>query len=305
MIHLNPERTAFGRHETFHLRFGWLTKGHQAWFKNPEVFEREDATVELGVGKNMVTAIRYWMLATQMAGQARQGFEPSPLGRRIFDTDGGWDPYLEDDATLWLLHWLLASNPEYATTVFWFFNRFHKPEFTGDELFHALRDFAGEKLDARVSETTLRHDAAVLIRMYQPTAASKSMPLEESLDSPMAMLGLIRPVPETKYHESRPEFRAQLPPAILGFAVAQLFEATGATALPIEQLMHGDGALAAPGAVFRLTEECLVAKLEELMAWSPGLFKLSESAGIHQIFRLSREAADPHEFLNRHYGAKR
>lgn len=305
MIALNPERTAFGRHETFHLRFGWLTKGHQAWFKDENVFEQEDATVKLGVGKNMVTAIRYWMLATRIAEPIHQRVQPSPLGRRIFDAETGWDPYLEDDATLWLLHWLLASNAEYATTLYWFFNRFHKPEFTGDELLHALQAFVKEKLGAkaRASETTLKHDAAVLIRMYQPTAASKAMPLEESLDSPMANLGLIQPVAGTKYHESKPEFRAQLPPAILGFAVAQLFEATGAPALPVETLMRGDGSgIAVPGAVFRITEECLVAKLEDLMASRPGMFELRETAGLHQVYRLAEPV--PLDFLERHYAGR-
>ena len=51
MISLTPERSAFGRHETFPLRFGWLTKGVGAWTENPNVFEEEEAIVKLGVGK--------------------------------------------------------------------------------------------------------------------------------------------------------------------------------------------------------------------------------------------------------------
>lgn len=293
MIPLNPERTAFGRHETFPLRFGWLTKGYQVLSQDPEVFEREDATVTLGVGKNMVSAIKYWLRATQIEGR------DSVLGRKIFSEDG-WDPYLEDDATLWLLHWLLASNAADATAVFWFFNRFHKPEFTGDELRHALKTFAAEQLASRASETTLKHDAALLVRMYQPTAVSKSVPLEESLDSPFALLGLIRPQPGTRHHESKPEFRAHLPAAVFGYAVAEIFALLGEPNLPVERLMRSDGILAAPGAVFRLTEECLIAKLEELIAWWPGAFELRESAGIHQLYRLAAPA--PLEILQRHYG---
>lgn len=298
MIPLNPERSAFGRHETFHLRFGWLTKGYRAWSEDAGVFEREDATVRLGVGKNMVAAIRYWMTATGVARPGKPALEMTDLGARIFAEDG-WDPYLEDDATLWLLHWLLASNAEQATALFWFFNRFHKPEFGADELLHALRGFVREKLATRVSETTLRHDVTLLLRMYQPTVAGKGMPLEESLDSPMATLGLIQPVPGAKSHESRPEFRASLPPAILGFATAELFETEAASALPVERLLRGDGVLAAPGAVFRLSEECLVAKLEDLIAWLPGVFELRETAGLHQIYRLAEIA--PLEILERYY----
>lgn len=298
MIPLNPERTAFGRHETFPLRFGWLTKGHQAWFDSQDIFDQEDATVRLGVGKNMVSAIRYWMIATQVARSDRQSIQPSEVGRMIFDADG-CDPYLEDDATIWLLHWLLASNAADATALFWFFNRFHKPEFTSNELQNALNAFVAEHLSSRVSESTLKHDVALLIRMYQPTVGTKTIPLEESLDSPLAMLDLIHPLPGSKYHESRPDFRDPLPASIFGFAVAQLFDATGQPNLPIERLMRSDGILAAPGSVFRLTEECLIAKLEELIKQHPGLFELRETAGVHQVYRLAQ--LEPLSLLRRYY----
>jgi len=58
---LNPAYSGhpvFARHETFHPWFGWLKKGFDAATQDPEVFLREDAPVRLGVGKNMVNAIR-------------------------------------------------------------------------------------------------------------------------------------------------------------------------------------------------------------------------------------------------------
>ena len=131
-------RTSFGRHESFPLRFGWLTKGFQTWIDNPDVFEQDDAVVLLGVGKNMVNAIRFWMIATRVATLNGRALMPSSFGQHIFARNG-WDPYLEDDATIWLLHWNLASNIADATTLFWFFNRFHKPEFTSTELAPRIR----------------------------------------------------------------------------------------------------------------------------------------------------------------------
>lgn len=64
----DPSKTAFGRHETFALRYSWLTKGYQknVASKKEDVFTSDNATVELGVGKNMVAAIRYWLRASQM-----------------------------------------------------------------------------------------------------------------------------------------------------------------------------------------------------------------------------------------------
>jgi len=45
-----PEKTAFGRHESFALRYGWLTKGFQAFEQNQNIFSNPDSIVTLGVG---------------------------------------------------------------------------------------------------------------------------------------------------------------------------------------------------------------------------------------------------------------
>lgn len=298
MIPLTPERFAFGRHETFPLRFGWLTKGVGAWLDNPVVFDEDDAIVKLGVGKNMVDAIRYWMIASQIVTSRGRSLEPTEIGKRVFYHDG-WDPYLEDDATIWLIHWLIASNPAEATTPFWFFNRFHKPEFTSKELQDALGDFVREYLQSRVGAATLKNDIALMLRMYEPSHTSKSVPIEEALDSPMALLGLLNHQEGTKIHESRPEYRSRLPLATFAFAVVQLFEQTSEQVLPVDRLLHSNGYLAAPGAVFRITEECLVAKLEAMIAWLPGSFELRQTAGIHQLYRLA--PVHSLDVLRRHY----
>ena len=51
MIPLTIERSSFGRHETFPLRFGWLTKGVAAWLNDSDIFEKEEAIVALGLAR--------------------------------------------------------------------------------------------------------------------------------------------------------------------------------------------------------------------------------------------------------------
>lgn len=115
-------RVSFSGHETFPFRYTWLKKAVDAVDAEPYALHADDAMVRLGVGKNMVSSIRHWGLATGMLaeGSARRGsrirpLAPTDLGRSLF-LDGGWDPFLEDPGTLWLLHWQLASRPEPATT---------------------------------------------------------------------------------------------------------------------------------------------------------------------------------------------
>jgi hypothetical protein len=59
-----PVQGSFSGHETFALRAAWLKKGIDGLERYPDIFSREDALVELGVGKNMVRSIRHWCLAT-------------------------------------------------------------------------------------------------------------------------------------------------------------------------------------------------------------------------------------------------
>ncbi len=107
----------FAGHETFTLRYGWLKKAVDAVTDDPEVFTRENALVTLGVGKNMVRAIRHWGLMTgileedQSKPNNRGRFiRPTALGELLFGPRGR-DPDLEEPGTRWLLHWNLASAP--------------------------------------------------------------------------------------------------------------------------------------------------------------------------------------------------
>ena len=67
----------------------------------------------------------------------RRRFVPTDFGNSIF-ADDGFDPYLEDVATLWLIHWQLATNTNRATTWFWAFSVFGQNEFRKDTFISEL-----------------------------------------------------------------------------------------------------------------------------------------------------------------------
>lgn len=294
-----PGNVAFGRHESFPLRFGWIAKGLEALRADPTVFTREDATVVLGVGKNMVSSIRHWLQAATLVRLLPdgKGYEETELARTAFGGDG--DPYLEDDGTIWLLHWLLATNPAAATAVYWFFNRFHRPAFANDEAAAGLRAFADGEAAARTSAATLNRDAATVLRMYTRTAAGTRLALEDALDSPLSLLDLVDRV-DAQHRRSAPAARPSLPPGIFAFAVAEVFEHLDVPQVAVQDLMYTARAHCAPGAVFRMTEEGLVHKIEELRTWAPGDFRLDRTAGVYQLYRL--RAAEPLRILGDVFG---
>ena len=110
---------SFSGHETFPLRFTWLTKAVEALGQESNAFGAEEAIATFGVGRNMVRAIRHWSLATgvlePLEGE-RGAYVPSRLGALVFGPEGA-DPYCEDPATAWLLHWQLCHSPRESYAV--------------------------------------------------------------------------------------------------------------------------------------------------------------------------------------------
>ena len=298
-MNLDPAKASFGRHESFPPRFGWITKGLAALAEDPHVFAREDATVTLGVGRNMVAAIRYWLLATRM-GQRTGGtaMARTAIGEIVFPDGPGGDRYLEDDATIWLLHWLLATNPGQATAIYWFYNHFHKPEFTSEEVFAALRGFVRERITAKAAATTLKKDANLVLRMYAQSSGGTRLLAEDALDSPLAALQLQERLDKQTW-QAVPRDREELPLTAFAYAVADVLAHAGTGQLPLEQLMYTGGEYCAPGAVFRLTETGLTDKLEALCAAYPTQLRLDRTAGLHQLYQL--KPFEPLTVLREHY----
>ena len=301
-MQFNPKQIAFGRHESFALRFSWLTKGFQQFERDNKIFSIDDAVVRLGVGKNMVNSIRHWLRAAQLINYSPNKKESTVLGRSIFSEHGGWDPYLEDEATIWLLHWLLTTNSAQATSWYWFFNLFHKPEFTGQEVANALVDFANENIEAKFSIPSVKKDCAVLLRTYVQSKGGTKALLEDILDSPLSLLRLITYSPATKSYQSRLERRDSVPIGIFCYAIADLFLKRNLETIPIEELMYSRNGFVAPGLLFRLTENALLTKLEQLVNYIPGVFKLDDTAGVHQLYRLHE--FEPFKYLEKHYNTR-
>ena len=67
-----------------------------------------DAVITLGVGKNMVASIRFWLRAFGVTENDKK----TKLGDYLFDESKGKDKYLEDIATLWLLHFNLVFSED-------------------------------------------------------------------------------------------------------------------------------------------------------------------------------------------------
>jgi hypothetical protein len=296
----------FGGHQTFAFRHGWLEKGFRAVGDLPEVFHADDAIVQLGVGKNMVDSIRHWCFAAQLiendatSATRRSGaFKWTEIGRRLLSPQTGWDPYLEDDASLWIVHWLLVSNPLKRTIWRVIFAHFHKTEFTRAELLDFLKSFL-QRQEIEVSGSTLTRDLDCFLKTYVASSAALEF-TEENFDCPLADLGLIRSRTERDTFQFDVGAKYSLPPAVFYFAFDHFFESTrsGRQSMSIQECLYGPGS---PGQVFKLDENALLEHLEALAVITEGALLLDETAGLKQIYRKRPMA--PFRILEKHYQRK-
>jgi len=114
------QRYTFSGHESFPCKTLWLKKGYDFVVQGKD-FNSPEAVIELGGGKNMVASIRFWLRVFGIC----ENDQPTWLGNYFFNETGGKDKYLEDLATLWLLHFHLVFRAE-ATLYNWFFTDFQK-----------------------------------------------------------------------------------------------------------------------------------------------------------------------------------
>ena len=277
-------KPAFARHETFHPRYGWLKKGFDAVARDPQIFNREDAPVILGVGKNMVRAIRYWCLAFKILedDQEHKGsLKITEFGNSLLSEPEGFDPFIEDVATLWLLHWKLVSPPCHATAWFYAFNDFPRIRFSTKELLVGLSEYVEENFPKhRLAQSSLKKDVSCISRMYgKPKDVSTVK--EDTIDSPFTELGLIRPGVDKDHFRFNVGAKLNLPEALI---VSCCLEFIGVNyseirTASINNLLYSPGS---PGMVFRLDEQSLYGAIE-ILSTKIETISLSETAGLIQL----------------------
>ena len=294
----------FSGHQTFAFRYGWLEKGVRGVAESPDLFARDEAMMLLGVGKNMVESIRHWCQVTQLVQPApgpgrdtASNLQATKLGRHLLG-ERGWDPYLEDDASLWLIHWLLVTNPTTATTWQLTFSLYNRPDFSRRELIAFVLDFASRRA-IKVAESVVARDIDCLLRTYVPSAAAKKRAVvEDSFDCPLQQLRLIQPSLDGELYRFAIGFKPSLPPAVFAFALHEQFERRQARteSMSIQECLYAEGS---PGQAFKLDEDSLIGYVEDLEDELGGSIVLDETAGLKQIFR--REVYDPLKVLHHHY----
>ena len=223
----------FRAHDTFFIRKGWLSKGMKYVEQSQDVFiSKEDNPMDvLGIGANMVKALRYWLQAVGLTEEPNKGKRVQSftvLGKSIFENDR----YIEELGTLYLLHYKLATNKEEATAWYYFFNEFSMSEFSKEDFVTALHNYiamSGESEDkGNKAIRSLSDDFACIINTYlsrYKLHQNKIAP-ENNIDCPLGELGLLDILNREKrtYKKSVPAVSTFDPWVVLAVIVDQAGE---------------------------------------------------------------------------------
>lgn len=286
----------FSGHDSFHCRQFWLKKGYD-FVDSGKKFPDDDAPITLGVGKNMVAGIRHWL---RSFGIATSQDILTPIAKKLF-ADDGWDPFLEDQGSLWLLHYLLIKQ-DYASLYRIVFSELanQRPEFTEQHFI----SFVNENKEGDYNQNTLSRDFTAFYRNY--FGRMNKNDVEESFTGILTELHLLKEKKKkhlnNKGNEVEHSFwvlerdkRDNLPLAVLLFSI--LDNLAYGNSISFENLYQD---ATGPGNVFLLSREGLTVALENLQkAFDYIVF--SNEAGVRELqFKKKPKAF---EILEAYYGS--
>ena len=292
------KKLTFSGHESFPCKQFWLKKGFD-FVEQGKSFNSDEAVIDLGVGKNMVRSIRFWLHAFGISND-RSGSKPSELGIYLFGKDGR-DPYLEDIGSTWLLHYFLVKGGE-ASIYYLIFNQFRKarPEFTSEQLHNYLKKVCNETASASYNSNTIDRDIKVFIQNCR-TPTSHRTQIEDAYSSLLYELDLLgvaqkESVVELKrqdYFSIHTGGKGSLPCDIVLFAILDF--AGDARTVSFNELLSSENS---PGSIFALSGDELLAKIQCISDRHDSVI-YTQTAGNRQL-QFSKEL-DKWEVLNGYY----
>lgn len=278
-------RPIFSGHESFACKSHWLKRGYD-FVRGENNFNDDDAVVRLGVGKNMVASIKFWLKAIGLLKDAGL----VALANHLFDDDNGKDPYLEDIGTLWLLHFLLIQTG-YATIYKTTFVDYHRQRNIIEKsklqnyIKHICFDETGYK--NLYNDNTVKRDIGVMLHNYCAKNGG-NVNIEDS-NSLFAPLNLICETEKNTYRFNY-DTRSDVPSLIFLYALLIKFE--GRNSISFEDITE-------LALIFCLTNNDLLDIINHLCDLYPSEIIFSDVAGIKELqFRATLNSMD---VLDRYY----
>lgn len=278
----------FSGHESFPCKSLWLKKGYDFVVAGND-FNSAEAVIGLGVGKNMVASIRFWLKAFGIT----ENDQLTWLGNYLFGESKGKDKYLEDIATLWLLHFNLVFSEE-ATLYKMFFCgvQRERSHFEREQVltYVKLRMVEAGKMTL-FNENTVKKDIGVLLQNYTLPRKPQS---NEDYSSLLIDLDLIRQSSEGKGYYFNVDGKRKITKEIFLYGLLKLKEEEGDNTIAFDTIQERIGL------VFCMQDYETIEMLKQLANEYSQNFAYSDVAGIKQV-QFTKDL-DVKQVLDNYYG---
>jgi hypothetical protein len=298
---MSSVKLQFSGHDSFVCKHLWLKKGYDYLLENKS-FSSEASVVDLGVGKNMVNSISFWL---KSFGLIDDKGKPNELAQFLFSKRAGVDPYLENLGTIWLLHYKLIETNK-ASIYNLVFNQFRKgrPEFTKEQLLTFVKRLLDAERLKGFNANTVNTDIGVFFRSYlKPYYKESKIDIEEDFSSLLIDLDLISTHKAENaegklvdWYRIENKVQVDLPAEIVLFSI--LDNPSYGKSISFKDLLSGYNS---PGMVFALNEEGLLSKIEGITSRYKSI-TFTESAGVREL--QFRRTINKYDVLNGYYNQK-
>lgn len=279
------KKYSFSGHESFPCKSLWLKKGYD-FVVQEKNFNDPNAVIDLGVGKNMVASIRFWLKAFGIC----ENDNASWLGHYLFDNQTGRDKYIEDLATLWLLHFHLIFCEEASIYNLFFcdFQREHS-SFQREQIANYLKIRLIENGTPSIfNKNTITKDIGVLLQNYVLPRKSQS---NEDYSSLLIDLDLIRQNSEGGGYFFNAEGKRKVAKEVFLYGLLKV--------MGEDKSISYDAIREQIGYIFCMTDIELIQMLKQLASDYSENLAYSDIAGIRQV-QIIKEL-DPVQVLNDYY----
>lgn len=259
----------------------WIRRGIKYVKKTPAIFNKDskdDAMQLMGLGSVQVAALKDWLLETNLLNKSSSGYVLSDIGNIIYK----YDIDFSEDATLWLLHYNLASKEGKSWFYYWYINEFEVDRFNRDDIKNGLfnyKDYAINHIE--------KYSMAPLLQTMRKTRLGKSFGI------------MIEDAPNQFRRTEPPEDK--LDPIIVAYITmdwAKRNDRSSANLIELTTLK------CSPGKILHLSSSRYAEYLDKIQAlFNKEILWVSYTAGLNSV--SFEKTVNPFDLLKAYYIKKR
>lgn len=265
------EKLRLKRHGSFSIREGWFEKAINSIKESDKsVFSKENGVSTLGIGANMVTSLRYWLIACGII------FDKNNRLTNFGNLIANYDPYLDSMFSWWMIHKNIVSNKKDAPIFNIVFNQFNIKNFSKNTLNQFIFNYMSENNFDMSNSSQIDADITVFLKTYLNEKITNP---EDNLNSPLGKLGLLKKNSDGLYNFIQPSYEELHYLIIYSSILNCIDETEKQNGINIDDLISK---INSPTKIFKLDKNLFYLYMNDMK--QAGLVTVNKTAGLNMLY---------------------